>query len=144
MEEISDRAILGRDYIVGVLFRAPLLFWLAAAAAIILLDVSSGYLLAAGIFTLCTPPLAFWRYRRVRFILRNGILLRGEVRRNLLQGGRGRLEFSYSVNGRDYIGLQPFLRVPEAERLNPGTTVRVRIDPGAPHHALLPALFEEL
>jgi hypothetical protein len=144
MAPVSAKAIVRRDYIVCLLLLAPLLFWCAAAAALLFMEMSAGYVLAAALFTLITPPLAFWRYRSVRHILENGTLLSGEVRRNLLQGGRGRLEFSYSVNGKDYVGVQPFMRVPEAERLNPGTTVRVRVDPKAPHHALLPALFEEL
>lgn len=138
------RTIIRRDYIVCLLGLTPLLFWTVAAVALLLTEMSGGYILTATLYTLLTPPLAFWRYRRVQHIIGRGTLLRGEVRRNLHQGWRGRLEFSYSVSGKEYLGVQPYMRTPEAERLNPGTTVRIRVDPRAPHHALLPALFEDL
>lgn len=137
-------AVIRRDYLVAAFSGSTLLFWLAAAGMRLILGGSFGYTLAAAAVTIVAVPLTLLRLARVSRLLKNGKGVRGEVRHAFYQGIRGRLEFSYSANGKDYFALHPFLRSPNMPRLNPGTTIRVLIDPRAPYRATVPAIFEAI
>lgn len=135
-------AILFADYLVVTLIGSIVLFWLAEAAALLFLDGSFGYLIAATGLTVAAVPVTLLRIIRIKRLITKGEAVQGEVRRAYYQTIRGRVEFSYSTNGKDYLGIQPFLNRPDTPRLNPGTTIRVLVDPRAPRRAALAALFE--
>ena len=142
MEKKRLMTILRRDYVSTTLIGSMLLFWVAAAAALLLPSGSFGYLFAALTLTAVTIPVTIIRLHRLGRLLREGKIVRGEVRRAYYQLLRGRLEIGYSANGKDYVAVQPFLNSPGIPRFNPGTTIRVLVDPEVPQRATVPALFD--
>ncbi len=110
--------------------------WLAFMAE----DPFPALLTAAG--TLGGLGLAAWRIRRVQRLLADGAPVHARVASADFFRGRGRIRLTYRYGGVPVATWVAVRDVPAARALRAGAEVAVRVDPEAPEHATLPALFD--
>lgn len=96
----------------------------------------------AGLFTLLGLPVAWLRWRGLQKLFAHGRECQGEITSVWLSGDRGRVEFSYQVDGQSFQCGMALHRNASAEALAEGQVVDLLVDPDNPSKAILPQLFQ--
>jgi hypothetical protein len=103
---------------------------------------SAIFLGMAVLFTGLGLPVAWLRWRRLQKLFAHGRECQGEILSVWLSGDRGRVEFCYQVDGKEYQSGMALHRSASAEALAEGQTVDLLVDPENPATAILPQLFQ--
>lgn len=142
--QAGRKEIVRRDYLLFSALMGIPLIWIATGLAMTTGTEVRGWLITAAGTTLLSPIIALYRYKTIRLIVERGVTVRGVLDDVRFQITRGRFEYRYAFDGRDFRGVQTFVRYPDPRRINPGTEVRVLLDPQAPWLSLLPMVYEKL
>ncbi|MFA7567261.1 MAG: hypothetical protein WCY01_09570 [Alkalispirochaeta sp.] len=137
------RNVVAHDYLVSAFLLSPFALW----AAVIIRNIG-GHDIAiwvgialAGTVVLCT--LGLKRGFAVLNILRNGTETVGTIVAVMIQGQRGRIEFTF-LHAEEKITVNLAVRkCTVLKEMKQGTRVRVRYDNNRPALAVLPVVFEE-
>ena len=90
-------------------------------------------LLAAGCF--------LWRVRRVQLLFSRGVLVRGCITRISLARDRGRIEFTYEFDGREFQSWMPVHQSSDVLALRESQPVELLVDASSPRRAIIAHLF---
>lgn len=93
-------------------------------------------------FACACVAVLLWRIGRILRLFRRGVPAAGTVTALRLSKDRGRLEFSYEVNGTLHEAWQPVQQSADVLALEPGQEVAVLVSPDDPSVAIIRHLFE--
>ena len=93
-------------------------------------------------FACACVAVLLWRIGRILQLFRRGVPATGTVTALRLSKDRGRLEFSYEVNGTLHDTWQPVHQSRDVLALEPGQEVAVLVSSGDPSVAIIRHLFE--
>jgi hypothetical protein len=105
-------------------------------------DGSMFLYIAIAVTAICIP-LALWRVSSFRKAFARGVEVPGLVRDTSFYRGRGRLEFTYTYQGREYTSAASVQESAAVAALSPNSRVTVILDPEAPAKAYLRDLFAD-
>jgi hypothetical protein len=145
--------VIRYDYGALLCFLAPLVAWGMVLAASMGFsfdahrDQNDGWsdtrfylLLALGASLVCLPILIL-RVRALRFLFFHGQRVQGLITDVRFVSGRGRINYTYTFNGQDYVGGSPSIRSERTNQYQKDQQIMLLVDPRNPARATIERLF---
>ena len=103
--------------------------------------IPSGSLFAAVGVSLVALTISIWRIQIILALFNGGIQLSATITECWLFRGHGRINYTYTYRGHDYLSGNDLVPTGEAKRIRVGDRVTVIIDPENPARAIIMDLF---
>lgn len=85
--------------------------------------------------------IGIWRIQMILALFNSGIKLSATITESWFFRGHGRIDYTYTYRGHDYLSGNDLVPTGEAKRLRVGDRVTVIIDPDNPARAIIMDLF---
>jgi len=138
----SLRRIIETDYIAYMCFILPVFFWIFYAGMFLFRDTSAGiiYYMSIGA-SLGGVPMLLWRIWLINAIFNHGVEIAGEISDVWFYRDRGRVKYSYSIQGQPHNSRTTLHRTKRTRSLQPGDQVTLMVDQNKPGRALIRDLY---
>jgi hypothetical protein len=146
----SVRRILWTDYPAFIATAIPIVAWIVCLAwaidwrgdgPVLLPAWIPVYLAAAAICTVAGVGVVIWRIWLFHRLFRLGTQVRGKISVFKLRNDRGRVEYTYIFNRKEYNSGAHLHRNRQTKALRVGDAVTLMIDPGSPQRAYILDLY---
>ena len=107
-----------------------------------LTGAAAPFFLRLGIITtLVGVPLFIWRVRSFQALFAQGAQVAGRITSISFFRDRGRIEYTYTWEGKTYKGYNAVMKTKRTQALEPGTEVILIVDKNHPQRALIRDLY---
>lgn len=86
-------------------------------------------------------PLAIWRIRSIQQIFAKSVEVIGQVTNISFYKDRGRVEYSYTYQNKNYSGGNAIMKTGKTQQLRSGSQVMLLVNPDEPKQALIRDLY---
>lgn len=141
----SSGKVLKNDYFILLMILFVVVFWAITLYKTATVGTGSAGTRALGVLTLIGTPIAlFFSWRRFNDmlrVLRTGATVKGQVTSLWYQKDRGRIEYTYSFQGKTHQGGSALWKGTLPPSVEEGSEIELVVDPQDPARALVASLF---
>lgn len=138
----SNRRAINNDFSITLAILIPVLLWFVYLLSLFITRSGLNVVLVLAVAATLLAPLYFWyRLRALRKVLEEGRTVEGLIRNVYFYSDRGRVHYSYQLDGKNYTSSSALHRTTETLAYRDGQTVLLAVDPANPNRAYLRDLY---
>ena len=138
----SRRRALDNDFAMTLAVLIPMLFWFVYLLTLLITPSGITLILVLALIATLVGPILFQnRLRYLQKVMEDGRMVDGLIRKVYFYRDRGRIHYSYDLDGTSYTSSSALHRTNETLAYREGQTVPLAVDASNPNRAYLRDLY---